>query len=91
MLGAYKMALQNFPENVKNWENYSGSAKIVLGVSSENELTAIRDFAKNKNLPYYLVRDAGKTQVPSGSITVCAIGPATVKEVDAVTGNLSLL
>ncbi len=85
------MAIQSFPLNVTNWENYSGSAKIVLSVNSEDELIAIRDKAKNNNLAYYLVRDAGRTQIPSGSITVCAIGPAKVNEIDLVTGHLNLL
>jgi PTH2 family peptidyl-tRNA hydrolase len=52
---------------------------------------AIRDKAKNNKLPYYLVRDAGRTQIPSGSITVCAIGPARVKDIDDITGHLNLL
>jgi PTH2 family peptidyl-tRNA hydrolase len=85
------MAIQYFSLNVSRWEEYSGSAKIVLGINSEYELLEIRDKAKNKNLPYYLVRDAGRTQIPSGSVTVCAIGPARVKEIDEVTGHLSLL
>lgn len=79
------------PVNVSNWENYSGSAKIVLSVGSENELIAIRDKANISNLPYYLVRDAGRTQIASGTITVCAIGPAKVKDIDSISGHLSLL
>lgn len=35
--------------------------------------------------------DAGRTQIAAGSLTVLAIGPAPVKEVDAVTGHLKLL
>jgi PTH2 family peptidyl-tRNA hydrolase len=91
VLGAYKMAMSQFPNNVKNWENYSGSAKIVVAVHSEDEIINLRDKANSKNLPYYLVRDAGRTQVASGTITVCAVGPGKVSEVDSVTGNLDLL
>jgi len=35
--------------------------------------------------------DAGRTQIAAGSRTVLAIGPAPVKEIDAVTGELKLL
>ena len=85
------MALSLFPANVKKWEDNSGTAKIVVAVHSEEELLKLRDKAKEKNLPFYLVRDAGRTQIASGTITVCAIGPAKVSEVDSVTGHLDLL
>ena len=42
-------------------------------------------------LPYYLVCDAGKTQIPAGSHTVLAIGPGLNDEIDALTGTLRLL
>jgi peptidyl-tRNA hydrolase, PTH2 family len=91
VLGAYKMALSLYPSYVKNWEEYSGQAKIVVQVKSEEELLSLRDKAKEKNLPYYLVRDAGRTQVASGTITVCAVGPGRVQDIDQVTGHLDLL
>jgi PTH2 family peptidyl-tRNA hydrolase len=37
------------------------------------------------------VHDAGRTQVPAGTPTCAAIGPATDEAVDAVTGDLRLL
>jgi PTH2 family peptidyl-tRNA hydrolase len=91
VLGAYKMALKEYPENIKNWEEISGTAKIVVSVNSEEELLKIRDKCKEKGLPFYLVRDAGRTQIAPGSITVCACGPGKVSDVDTVTGHLSLL
>lgn len=91
VLGAYKMGLNLYPEKVKMWEEYSGSAKIVVKVNSEEELIKIRDQAKAKNLPYYLVRDAGRTQIASGTITVCAVGPGKVADIDTITGHLDLL
>ena len=47
--------------------------------------------ARKARLPYYLVRDAGHTQIPSGSLTVVAVGPGATDQVDTVTGSLSLL
>lgn len=85
------MALNTYPEKVSDWETNSGQAKIVVAVNSEEELLAIRDKAKTQNLPYYLVRDAGRTQVDPGTITVCAVGPGKISEVDSVTKHLSLL
>lgn len=85
------MAVQGYYMNVEMWEEYSGSAKIVVAVNSESEMLSLRDKAKGMNIPYYLVRDAGRTQVDPGTMTVCAIGPAKVSDVDEVTGKLSLL
>jgi PTH2 family peptidyl-tRNA hydrolase len=91
VLGAYKKAILEQPELVKLWEEYSGSAKIVLQVNSENQLIELRDKAKENNLNYYLIRDAGRTQVDPGTITCCAIGPGRISDIDSVTGKLSLL
>jgi PTH2 family peptidyl-tRNA hydrolase len=62
-----------------------------VAVNSEDELLGIRDKAKENGLPFYLVRDAGRTQIAPGSITVCAVGPGKVSDVDTVTGHLNLL
>lgn len=37
------------------------------------------------------IRDAGRTQVPTGSLTVVAIGPGKLADVDKITGHLKLL
>jgi PTH2 family peptidyl-tRNA hydrolase len=84
------MAIAKYPENVEIWES-SGQAKIVVSVNSENELMDLCEKAKNKNLPSYLVRDAGRTQVASGTATVCAVGPGSKILVDSITGHLNLL
>ena len=47
--------------------------------------------AKEANLLTWSIRDAGRTQIPSGSMTVIGIGPAPVDQVDIVTGHLKLL
>ncbi|MEM4363833.1 MAG: peptidyl-tRNA hydrolase, partial [Candidatus Diapherotrites archaeon] len=57
---------------------------------SLEELLAIYNSAKNV-LPCALVKDAGKTQVSSGSITCVGIGPAPDFEIDKFTRGLKLL
>jgi PTH2 family peptidyl-tRNA hydrolase len=39
----------------------------------------------------YIVHDAGRTQIPAGSQTVLAIGPAPKSALDKITGHLKLL
>lgn len=47
--------------------------------------------AMKKEVPVVSIRDAGRTQVPSGSLTVVAVGPARLADVDKITGHLKLL
>lgn len=89
-IGAYELAAELSPEALRRWER-SGCAKVALQVSTEAELLAVHRAARAKRLPHYLVVDAGRTQVEAGSRTVCAVGPAHVDAVDAVTGALRLL
>ena len=54
-------------------------------------LEALAAAAKAAGLPYYVVTDAGRTQIAAGSRTVVAIGPGLDSAVSAITGHLSLL
>lgn len=38
-----------------------------------------------------VIHDAGRTQIASGSATVCGIGPGPKGVIDRVTGHLKLL
>lgn len=68
-----------------------GQRKIALKVRDEELLSALVRNARKADLPVYLVRDSGLTQVPPDSITCAGIGPAPADIVDRLTGNLSLL
>jgi peptidyl-tRNA hydrolase, PTH2 family len=66
--------------------------KVCVSASSEAELDAIVARARAAGLPCALIVDAGVTEfhgVPTK--TCCAIGPAWVDEIDAITGELPLL
>lgn len=78
------------PGIIRRWTN-SGSAKVALKVESEQELKQIRQQAISRNLNVCLIRDAGRTQIEPNTVTVLAVGPAQVKEIDQVTGHLKLL
>ena len=75
---------------LKKW-NASGAKKIVLKISSEGELKGIQDFARREGLPSFLVKDAGKTQLESGTVTALAVGPGKEEKIDKITGGLKLL
>lgn len=68
-----------------------GQKKVAVKVASEEELLELRRAAINHRLPHALIRDAGMTELPPGTITVLGIGPARTEDIDKVTGNLKLL
>lgn len=74
-------------QNVQQWID-NGGKKIVLRVSSEDEL---RDIINSANeLPSSMIEDLGHTELEPGTLTAGAIGPANEDEIDNYTGHLSL-
>jgi PTH2 family peptidyl-tRNA hydrolase len=78
------------PEIWKRWLN-EGQKKVAVKVGSEEELLKLEIVAASKNLPTALIRDAGMTELPPGTVTVLGIGPAKIEDIDFVTGELKLL
>ena len=74
------------PMELEQWQK-NGQTKIVLQVADEQALKDIEYLAKFRGLNYYLVRDAGKTEVAAGSVTCLAVGPG---KIDSVIGDLAL-
>jgi peptidyl-tRNA hydrolase, PTH2 family len=68
-----------------------GQPKVVLKVGDANELRRLAEAVKQAGLPISLVADAGRTQLPPGTLTCAAIGPAEDRRIDAITGDLPLL
>jgi PTH2 family peptidyl-tRNA hydrolase len=65
--------------------------KVCVSVDSEAALDAVVERARVANVPVAMIVDAGQTEfhgVPTK--TCCAVGPAWVEDVDAITGELTL-
>ncbi|KAJ9578590.1 hypothetical protein L9F63_005192 [Diploptera punctata] len=88
----YQKALQTTPQIVKMWE-LMGQPKIVVRADEDGDecLLQLHEKAKKVGLTTAVVRDAGRTQIESGTVTVVGIGPGKVKLVDQVTKHLKLL
>lgn len=69
----------------------TGCAKIVVSCASEEELLKLEGACLESCVPCFVVRDAGRTQLPSGTATVLAVGPGPRSKVDTITGKLKLL
>ena len=89
-VGAYEKAVRKRDPSLEPWLKY-GQAKIALKVPDEQTLLSLTQQAKGAGLNVYVVKDAGRTQIAAGSLTVAAIGPGEVSEVDKITGHLKLL
>ena len=90
-VGCYKHAQKVCPSGLRAWE-YTGCAKIaVLCPTADEMIQDILPEIKKRKLPYYLVEDAGRTQIPSGSRTVLGVGPAPVSLFDGISDHLKLM
>lgn len=78
------------PECFRDWVN-SGMKKVCLQVASEEELLAIAERCENRKVDYTLIKDAGLTELPPGTITVLGVGPASEQQMKKITGSLKLL
>ena len=87
----YKKALIRTPKLVKQWETF-GQAKVALKApeGGEEGLKILQKEAEKIGLATVIIRDAGKTQIESGSATVLGIGPAPADILDKVSGHLKL-
>ena len=77
-------------EKINEWRR-EGMKKVVLKVENETELLDYDYKAKRLGLTTALITDAGRTEIPTGTITCLAIGPDEEDKVDKITGKLKML
>ncbi|MEQ9715853.1 MAG: peptidyl-tRNA hydrolase Pth2 [Candidatus Asgardarchaeum sp.] len=68
-----------------------GQKKVVLKVKTLDELIEIWKKVKTAGLPCKLIKDAGLTELPPGTITTLGIGPAPEQIINKYTSHLPLL
>ena len=83
-------AAEKYPDEMAVWMS-SGQQKVVLKATTSEEMDSVLKAAQKEHLPTCSIHDAGRTQIPAGSRTVIAFGPASEAEIDAITGHLKLL
>ncbi len=83
-------AMRRSPEWFERWLS-EGQKKVVVKVSSKEELLRYAEEARGAGLPVAVIEDAGLTELPPGTLTAVGIGPAPDQLVDRITGRLKLL
>mmetsp|Transcript_2951 Transcript_2951/g.4464 ORF Transcript_2951/g.4464 Transcript_2951/m.4464 type:complete len:184 (+) Transcript_2951:39-590(+) len=89
-LACYKIAKKYAPSCLKGWE-FTGQTKICVKCPTEAELWSIKEKAEAAGLVNYLVMDAGRTQIASGSRTVLGLGPAPEMSFLGISDHLKLM
>jgi PTH2 family peptidyl-tRNA hydrolase len=89
-LGSAERARKSSPKSYQAWRR-EGQKKVVLRVKEEEDLHVYRSQAEKAGLPFYLVRDAGLTELPPDTVTALGIGPGRAESIDAITGDLKLM
>jgi len=67
---------------------HTGRTKIVVAVRDEDHMVHVRQLAQRRKIPTRIIRDAGKTEIQRGTITVLALGPYRSEDLDLVAGDL---
>ena len=88
--GAVSATLASNPALLDAWFS-SGQAKVCLKGIDDAHLLELKKKAEAASLPAVKILDAGRTQIPAGSLTVVAIGPALKEDLENITGDLKLL
>ncbi|ETO27500.1 hypothetical protein RFI_09631 [Reticulomyxa filosa] len=90
-LGVYELMIKNGHRKLLLEWKLCGQPKVVVSVKDLDEMMEVQNKAIEYDLPHYLVRDAGKTQLESGTYTVLAVGPAPNEILDEITGQFKLM
>jgi len=88
-VACYKDGQKKTPRFVRQWEMF-GQTKVTLKADSQDTLESIQEKAKRLGLVACAIRDAGRTQIDPGTVTVVGVGPGPSELVDKVTGHLKL-
>jgi len=78
------------PKEFDLWYS-EGQRKVVLKADDERELFEIKAVADAQGIINSVVTDAGRTEIPEGTVTCLGIGPGKEDLIDKITGDLSML
>ncbi|OUJ18661.1 Peptidyl-tRNA hydrolase [Methanonatronarchaeum thermophilum] len=68
----------------------NGAKKVVLKGENEDQLFELMSIARALDVSTSLVRDAGHTEIESGTVTALGVGPDRDEIIDRITGDLKV-
>ena len=86
-LGLFLKVSKTNPKIAEFWSQQNFPKKFYF-VLNEDDMDEKLFISKELNLNIKKIRDAGRTQIPSGSATVAAIGPITEDIIPSIVGTL---
>ncbi len=89
-VSAAELCRRYYPRLYQEWIR-TGQKKVVLQVPDLETLQRLEKIFLRYTKAVVLIRDAGRTQIAPGTITVLGVGPHKSKEIEAVTSILKLL
>ena len=81
------IAKKTEPRLMERWQS-NGGRKICLAINDLESLKLLMGKSRSAGLITHLIKDAGHTELPPGTITVLGIGPAPKSSIDALTSEL---
>lgn len=87
----YRQAIDNGKSQLYESWLIQGQPKIVVQVRNQEELIALAKKARSAGLISVIIKDAGRTELVSGTISTLGIGPGPKNTIDGLTSNLRLL
>lgn len=78
------------PKILEEWRN-TGSRKIVCQVSNLGAMKRLYGEARELGLISEMIKDAGRTEIPTGTITLLGLGPGPRRLIDELTRSLPLV
>ncbi len=90
---AVNCALATMKKNPRGFEewNREGQRKVVLKVDSLDALFEIKAVADSNGIVNSIITDAGRTEIPAGTVTCIGLGPSKDSILDKITGELKML
>ena len=79
------------PRDVLGAWRREGAKKVVVKVPDLESLMALVEKAGKLGVRACVIRDAGLTEVPPGTVTCAGFGPDREERLDPITGSLPLL
>lgn len=89
-VGCTLIARKNSSSFLSKWLR-EGQKKIVVKVSTVDDIRSLESTAKSMKITVKVVVDAGHTEVEPGTVTCIGLGPAPESVLDKITGFLKLM